>query len=82
MSKVALLHPALTHPGIAIGLAAVAAVCFAGAAVLQHRAVNAEHVPDSSRDPVTGDALSRSGLAAASATAASASSAYPPGTIT
>lgn len=68
MNNVALLHPTLAHPGIAIGLAAVAAVCFAGAAVLQHRAVNAEHGADGSRDPVTGDAVSRSGLAAAART--------------
>lgn len=59
------IHTALMNPGVAIGLAATAAVCFAGAAVLQHRAVNADQgtgatLPD--------DSLSRAGLAAAACT--------------
>ncbi|MDN5859888.1 MAG: hypothetical protein L0H84_14830 [Pseudonocardia sp.] len=61
------LHDALLFPGVAIGLAAVAAVCFAGAAVLQHRAVNAGGV-DKGPGPARKDALSSSGLAAAART--------------
>lgn len=64
------LHTALVNPGVAIGLAATAAVCFAGAAVLQHRAVNKGEAAKSVRGagPVADDTLSSSGLAAAART--------------
>ncbi|SHK85138.1 hypothetical protein SAMN05443637_11362 [Pseudonocardia thermophila] len=62
------LHQAMAHPGIAIGLAALAAVCFAGAAVLQHRAVTAEHTPGGHVDPHSRDGLTRAGLVAAART--------------
>jgi hypothetical protein len=52
----------LTGPGIAIALAMLGAVCFAGAAVLQHRAVSARSGPF--LDGEAGKALSLRGLGA------------------
>jgi hypothetical protein len=55
----------LTGPALAIALAVFGAFCFAGAAVLQHRAVTASVGPAEDRSPGPGSALSLRGLLAA-----------------